>query len=290
MDHAGAGIIYYTPYIGNALPLPNGSGGYTDSTFSQLQLDLGSHNQDGFIYDIFAYHNTGGWVLCTGPAWSSLSSRGTGTGTTELTQVSGIWVNAQASMVCYNDITSYIVPSKTGVYVGSSYMTGLANTDVRLKPAAVGGGPNNILGLWNAYNRVPITAICRDSTANWLYASSSWRAANNSLPNRVFFLDGLKQSQVTGSYSVLAATTVIGIASYTGVDLDSSTATPNITSAASSATGESSASQPVVTEAFYPVLGFHYIQAVEYATGSNVQFFGVNASQQTMALTVSLEM
>jgi hypothetical protein len=45
-----------------------------------------------------------------------------------------------------------------------------------------------------------------------------------------------------------------------------------------------------VTETFYPLLGAHSIQAVEYSHGNEAQFFGQNDSQQTMALTVTLDM
>jgi hypothetical protein len=79
------------------------------------------------------------------------------------------------------------------------------------------------------------------------------------------------------------------VGAFIGLNIDSSTTTPDIASETASAASESSASQSKATETFYPVLGLHYIQAVEYATGTNAQFFGIN-NQQVMALTVSLDM
>jgi hypothetical protein len=123
-----------------------------------------------------------------------------------------------------------------------------------------------------------------------------WRAADNSTNNKISFLDGLQQSPVTGNDSVMAASTVDTVGAYIGLNEDSSTTTPDITSTGASAQGETSASQPSVTETFYPLLGLHYIQAVEYSSNPAVtsdccaNFFGFNSNQQMMALTVSLDM
>jgi hypothetical protein len=290
-DSVGVGTVYYTPYVGNSLPLPNGSGGYTNSTFSQLTLSFNSSfTLDANIYDIFAYNNAGSWALCTGgPAWASSTSRGSGAGTTQITQVGGIWVNAEA-MTCYIVVGGYSVAADMGVYLGSVYMTSTGQTTMSLHPAAVGNGTNNVLGLYNAYNRVRVTAYERDSTSNWTYGTASWRAADNSAANDIRFLDGLQQSPVTGNYSVLVTTAPDTVGGYIGLNIDSSTTTPDIAAGASSAAGQTSSSQSAVTETFYPVLGLHYIQAVEYASGSTTQIFGVNSSQQVMALTVTLDM
>lgn len=289
-DVSGATTVYYTAYVGNNVPTANGTT-LQDSAFaSQLTLNLNSGLQSGNIYDIFLVSNSGSLTLCTGPAWSSSTSRGTGAGTTQLTLLKGLSVNANAISSCLNGTTSLSVAADAGFYLGSVYMTANGGTSMQLKPSAVAGGTNNILGLWNAYNRVRVTAYSRDNTSNWTYSTASWRGADNSTSNKISFLDGLQQSQVTGNYSVMAATTQDTVGAYIGLNADSSTTTPDITATGASAVNETSASQPSVTETFYPLLGLHYIQAVEYASGNAAQFFGVNASQQLMALTVSLEM
>jgi hypothetical protein len=91
-------------------------------------------------------------------------------------------------------------------------------------------------------------------------------------------------------YSIDMATTVDTVAGLIGLNLDSSTTTPDVTGQMSSAASETSSSQIQVFEPFYPVLGLHYIQAVEYSTGSSAVFGSVEHSDQTMALTVSLDM
>lgn len=296
-DVTGATTVYYTPYVGNALSLPYLGGGgpiIETSTFSQLTLTLNSTYQtSGNIYDVFAFYSGGsiGWFICTGPAWTSSTSRGTGAGTTELTQLDGIWVNANTIEHCAQGSSNDNSFAAYGAaYLGSIYMTANGETGVSLKPAAASGGTGNIIGLYNAYNRVRVTAYSRDDTSNWTYGTASWRAADNSTSNRIYFLDGLQQSPVTGKYSVGASTTADTVGAYIGLNIDSSTTTPHIAATAASAASETSTSQSNVMEPFYPVLGFHYVQAVEYATGTSAQLFGVSSSQQVMALTVSLDM
>ncbi len=295
-DVSGATTIYYAAYVGNNVPTATGTTLQNSAFASQLTLSLNSGLQSGDIYDIFLVNNSGSLILCTGPAWNSSTSRGAGAGTTQLTLLNGLSVNANAIGNCLNGSTSLSVSAKSGFYLGSVYMTGNGQTSMQLKPSAAAGGTNNVLGLWNAYNRVRLTAYSRDSTSNWLYGTASWRAADNSASNKISFLDGLQQSSVTGNYSIMGASTVDTVGAYIGLNVDSSTTTPDITSTWASAAGETSASQPSVTETFYPLLGLHYIQAVEYASNpagtSNccANFFGFNANQQMMALTVSLDM
>lgn len=290
-DISGATTVYYTAYVGNNVPIATGTTLQNSSFASELTLSLNSGLQSGNIYDIFLVVNeSGSLILCTGPAWASSTSRGTGAGTTQLTLLNGLSVNANAVGSCLNGSASRLVPAKTGFYLGSVYMTGNGATSMQLKPSAAAGGTNNILGLWNAYNRVSVTAYSRDNTTSWTYSTASWRAADNSASNRISFLDGLQQSAVTGNYSVMGTSTVDTVGAYIGLNVDSSTTTPDIASQSASAMSQTSAAQPAVTETFYPLLGLHYVQAVEYASGASAQFFGFNAGQRLMALTVSLEM
>jgi hypothetical protein len=45
-----------------------------------------------------------------------------------------------------------------------------------------------------------------------------------------------------------------------------------------------------IAERFLPQIGFHFIQAMQYATGATATFNGVISSQQVQGLTVSLAM
>jgi hypothetical protein len=284
-DVVNATTVYYVPYQGNILATSNGTTVSPAYFFSPLTLTLESTVQtSGNIYDIFAFYTASTWYLCTGPAWNSSTSRGTGTGTTQLTQQTGVWLNTKAISNCYYSLSSVSVPALEGVYLGSIYMTGAGETSMQLQPAAAAGGPTNgaFLGVYNAYNRLPITAAAMDSTSSWTYGTSTERPADNSTSNRITFLDGLAQSNFTASYSVAMANSSTGNA-IIGIGLDSTTSI-NVPWAQ---TGGTFLLNPTATIASYPLLGLHYVQAMEDVFAGTETFDAAGAYE---ALTLSISM
>src|ERR1700690_4044272 len=57
-DVTSATTLYYTPYIGNTIPILDGTGGVTNNVFSQLSVTLPTSLTTGNIYDVF-YQSTG---------------------------------------------------------------------------------------------------------------------------------------------------------------------------------------------------------------------------------------
>ena len=198
--------VYYTPYVGNNTPIYDGAN-MQSYTFGELTMTLNSSNQtSGHLYDLFVFLNSAVVTIGAGPAWSSSSSRGTGAGTTELQQIDGLWVNAN-SITLKNSSTSYSsIPVGQATYVGTAYMTANGQTGISFKPTAAAGGSNNIVGLWNAYNRVPMQSLERDSTGSYTYASTTFRATNGSDSNRVSWVDGLQQTPVSARIKTAMAT------------------------------------------------------------------------------------
>ncbi|MBV8666742.1 MAG: hypothetical protein JO269_09680 [Burkholderiaceae bacterium] len=296
-DITAATSIYYAPYRGNGIPIYNGT--YLSSNlFSQLTLALDSNSghtgyqQSGNLYDLFVFLNSGTPTLCTGPAWSSTTSRGTGAGTTQLQLLNGVWTNAvQITAKIDATSTTVTVAANQATYVGTMYATANGQTAMQFAPTAATGGTNNMLALYNAYNRVRVDTSCQDSTTSWTYATPTWRSADNSNSNRISFVDGLQQSFVNCSYTE----TCTGYSSgpHIGVNLDSTSATPNF-SAAMNNTGAGAQFMSISTGmmSFNPQLGFHYLQAMEYSKTTTSTFYGKNYddSSPAMFLTASLEM
>lgn len=281
-DVVNTSTVYYTPYEGAYVPAPNGLSGGISGVFgpSQLTLTLTStHNTAGNIYDVF-YGQSGAQVLCTGPAWASPTSRGTGSGTTEIRQVQGLWVNAVNLTNCYNGASNYTTfTAGWALYVGSVYMTGDGTTSVVMKPAAAAGGSANVIGLSNAYRRVPIYSLARDSNTSWSYSTNTWRPTDNSSSNRVTWLDGLAQTAVTASCSVQAATATTNQGIAIGVSLDSTTAAPVISGQMYPTAGATFFLKSP-EENFAPQLGLHYLQAMEVApTSVTATFYGAGVVQ-----------
>jgi hypothetical protein len=289
-DATAQTTVYYTPFVGNNLPIYNGSI-FVDYAFSQLSLALNTtDNTNGNIYDIFAWNDAGTLRIGTGPAWTTATAgsgaRGTGAGTTELAVTNGLYTNAN-SITLRNGGTSYAgIAANRATFLGSVYMTANGQTAMAFRPNAAAGGTNNILGLDNAYNRVMYRAQCRDSTASWTYASATWRAANNNNSNRITVLDCLGRTRVETCYSQYAASAILDAAAAIGVNQNSNSATPVLSSFIICPRANNGA-QATSGEQWAPILGLSYYQAMEQVGSAVTYSFSGSANQR---LTLSMEM
>lgn len=287
-DTTAAGTVYYTPYIGSLVPIYTGSA-WQMQQFAEVSLTLNAtDNVSGSLYDIFIFNNAGTLTLGTGPAWSSTTSRGTGAGTTQISMLNGVWVNTVAITLRAGGSSLGSQAISTCTYLGTIYCTANGQTGMAFSPSAAAGGANAILGLWNAYNRVTYTSRSSDSTANWTYASATWRAANNNTSNRISYIDGLGQSSVRANYAQ-PISVPINTAAAIGVNRDSTSATPT-TYGQANGLAAGATFIPFVSKysLLAPSIGFHFIQAMESAlTAATITFL---ANSTTQELNIHLEM
>lgn len=286
-DQTAKTAIYYALYLGDRIPIYDGAN-WDNTTFTELTLNLDTTNHaSGSVYDVFVWNNSGTVSIGTGPAWTSSTGRGTGAGTTELQMKNGIWTN-KVTITLKNGAGAGTtgVAANTATYVGTFYATANGQTGMAFQPAAAGGGTNNILGLYNAYNRIKATAICRDNTTSWTYATASWRASDNSSSNRISFVDGLAQSPIVAQFTQVNTTSTSANNVAIGTNLDSTTSTPK----AVGAQGSTAVISVTAKEPYLPVLGFHYVSAVEYTTAATSTYYGFINNNQYHGLTVDLDM
>lgn len=208
-DQSAKTSVFYTPFVGNLIPIYNGTS-MVPTEFAEMTLSLSASHALNSIYDVFVFSNSGVLTLVTGPAWTTVTAgsgaRGTGAATTELTRVKGLWVNA-VSMTARNGSTTYTVPANQGTYVGSLYIDGTAGQ----VSCHVSFGQSRKWGVWNAYNRKKITLQAGDSTASWNYATNTVRASNGSSSNFLTVFLGLPEetADISFTQSVSAGTTAI---------------------------------------------------------------------------------
>lgn len=284
-DITGATSISYLPYVGNIVPIYNSSYFAPQSLGSSgLTMVLNTSNQvSGSVYDLFAFLNSGILTIGAGPAWTSTTSRGTGTGTTQISQINGIWVNTVA-ITLKNSTTSYSVALNQATYLGSVYCTANGATSMLFKPVGAAGGTANVFGLYNAYNRIKTSTTSRDTTAGYTYASSTWRAMDGSNNNRVTWIDGLQQTPVTSSVQQECFGSSSGVVASIGTALDSTTAAPGVAGIMSGTQGIGM----LARENFYPQLGVHFLQAMEVVLTNNTATWS-NSNSNLQALVVDLE-
>jgi hypothetical protein len=293
-DQSAANAVYYTPFIGNLIPIYNGTS-MTSSEFSELTLSLVSSHAANSIYDIFVWNNAGVIGIATGPAWSTATAgsgaRGTGAGTTQLTRVKGLWVNA-VSMTARNGSNTYTIGANLGTYVGSIFMDG-SNGQVTCH---VSYGQSRKFGVWNAYNRVPVFLKAGDSTASWISNNaSSIHAANTSTSNSLTVFSGLPEEIVEFRYSSRASATLntnnemvttagIGFNStsaYSGKIANYSHTVQTVNNAVGC-----DASLNAACYLSLPWIGTNVVTALENSNGSdvNVSFYGTESHMLLSAL------
>lgn len=168
------------------------------------------------------------------------------------------------------DIDTYAISQNQGTYLGTFYTTAAGQTGMACAPGVATGGTNNILGLWNAYNRITVSASCIEQTSSWTYSTptNTFRPANNSTSNRISWVDGLAQSAITATYN--------GLASNSGNNQQSTGVGINNTSTAIYQTiTQGTAVTPFACNVTnYPLLGFNFAEALESVSGGTATFYG----------------
>lgn len=197
---SAATAVYYTLYTGNIVPIYDGAQVNLEE-FSELTLTLASQHTAGDIFDVFAINDDGTIRLVTGPAWATATAgsgaRGSGGGSTELTRLAGLWVNANAMATARNGSSTYAVAAQQGTYLGSLAIDG-TNGQVSCHTAY---GQSRKWGVWNAYNRVPIILKAGDGTASWTYTTNTVRASRNDSANSISVFMGLPEEMVRASFA-----------------------------------------------------------------------------------------
>ncbi len=266
-----ATVLYYVSYVHSFVPVFDGIG-WTKQTITSDNM---SFTLDGFgaghtgwhvansLFDVFMHIQAGAPELVTGPAWTDLATR-----SAALTQINGIWVN-NASMTAKYDTTSgtRTVAANQGTYLGTIWV----DPDTR---SGAGGGAMELLfagttfggqiSYWNAYNRVPVKARA-SYQSNWTYATNTWRQMAGQARSKIRFVDGLGQTSIGGGVANTVGTAVAGDKAQFGVNLNSTSATPDFYQTIASATGTladnyTSGFAPGI---FKPVMGANYVAAME---------------------------
>lgn len=290
---AGATTLYYTPAAGRFVPIWNGSyfvntdiGGElsqatTDATKSPAAVAATQ------VYDIFVWSDAGTIRATRGPTWASgtggsNTARGTGAGSTTLSLVNGILVNSVA--ITNGPAAGF------GTYVGTVMSDASSQLNWVLGGSSL-GGTAAVLGVWNAYNRVNVCATVQDTTSFWTYGTAAIRAANGSNNNRVTFVSGRPIDSIEAHYTTTISISTSGQFAAFGVAMDSTSAFDRAAGGQAGSSGGGVSIWGVAPCKYKPVQGIHFIQAVEYAGGNNVNFNGQgNQSYNPQALDVALWM
>jgi hypothetical protein len=310
-NQTAKGTLYYDCYVGNQVPYYNGTSDLVDTVsaceVSDAMVSAASAGQvvSGQVYDVWWVHGGanriclamssssgggGGWASDTG---GSNTARGTGYSQLDFTTRPYI-TNKNSISNCFNGATNYgSVSANQATYLGTIYATANGQTGMAYSVTASGGGAN-ILGVFNAYNQVPFTAVSRDSTNSWASPSSTtWRKADNNANNAISYVDGLGRLNVNISYTVFAALATGGTGLFIGTQCDWTSGTPTFSAInfAGGGGGTYNENQLSVNGLCLPAIGLHVVNALETSQSSTPNNFqGTVSSIQVQGLFATLQM
>jgi hypothetical protein len=268
--------IYYTPYVGNSVPIYDGTNFIMTSIGSEISVATTDTTKSpaaigaNKVNDWFVWNDAGTVRVGHGPDWTNDTTRSAGTA---LTMVNGILLNNAA-------ITNGPAALR-GTYVGTTRSNGSSQLDwIFGTRGSATTGVAGFFGVWNTYNRVDVTSMVGDGTASWTYNTNAWRSANNSTTNRHSFVSGLAEDGISAEYEVPATASTSN--AQVGIGLDATNALA--TNCSAGAMLGTSILNMLAKLSAAPQLGFHFVQAIEMnlvANGTN-QFYsnGTNAVYQ----------
>lgn len=273
---SGVTTIFYTPYFHRFVPIWNGSsftmtdiGGelsqlLTDTTKSPAAAAASS------LYDVFVWNDSGTIQATRGPAWSSSSSRGTGAGTTELIQIQGVQVNANA-------ITNGPA-ANFGTYVGT-FLTDGSGTFTLNFGGSASGGSAAMLAMYNYYNRILQIGRVFDTGVGYTYSSATVRPARNSTGNRITFVLGFQEDGAVAMYNQsVQFVATNGSKSLIGIGLNSTSAFNQANDLVAQGTGADILWGTIVLVTSGGGIGTNFIQALEQGDGTHGNTFDASPS------------
>jgi hypothetical protein len=172
-DVVGSAFVYYTPVIGDTFPQYDGTL-WNSRSFTQLTLTLATQHLTNTNYDVYLAWVAGAPFIGTGPAWTSATARGTGTGTTELEVFGGYMVNKN-SITLRNGATTNVIPARQALFVGGFRTTGAGLTEDSLAKRF----------LSNLFSPVNRTMIRRDPASSWTDGNATIHQAHGLAANMV---------------------------------------------------------------------------------------------------------
>lgn len=257
---SAATAVYYAPYLHDALPLYNGTV-WTWRQFSEMTLTLDATGHvTNSNYDVFAFDDSGTLRIGTGPVWTSATGRGSGAGTTELTRVAGRLTNGY-SITLRNNSTNYSsIPANRALYLGT-IRTGSAGQTNFVFGGSASGGTAASLGVWNAYNRVPVKTTIVDTGTSYTYNSNTLRAPRGGTGMRANFIIGWDEGGL--AYEARATCGVNSGYYRLGIGLDSTSAQVANSSLAIGQDNTSINVDAVVEWCGNAGVGWHYLTTLE---------------------------
>ncbi|NTG12683.1 hypothetical protein G6L05_02840 [Agrobacterium rhizogenes] len=189
-------------------------------------------------------------------------ARGTGAGTTELENFSGLLVNKNAITIRYGSASgnTLSIAARCATYLGSFRATADGQaTDTQAARL-----------LFNAYNLASRRLFVGGAAATYTYSTATWRDIGG-VGLKIELLLGLSGTLIeAAATSLFANSTSTAQIVRSGIGVDSTTA-PDGGSLIGSHAATPQLSQMIANYSGYPGLGYHYLSQLEMGAGADTQ-------------------
>jgi hypothetical protein len=273
--------IYYTPYVGNQIPLYDGTN-MVPTAFSELSVATTDTTKNpaaigaSKLNDWFVWDDSGTRRLTHGPDWTNDTTRSAGT---TLVMVNGVLLNNAS-------ITNGPAASR-GTYVGTTRSDPSSQLNWIIGGSG-SGGVAGFLGIWNMYNRHHAVSFSKDSGASYGYATAITRQARGSAGNQVSFVSGMAEDSFIAIYSAAAvASGAANASAVCGIGYDNTAAVVSTKIAAYSSSGTVPILATGSTNYSVAAFGFHIVSANEIGDGTNANAFN-NTADNTLTFTLMM--
>lgn len=264
-DVTGATVVNYAPMSSVYVPIYNGTiqrlyqFTSSDTDTVGLQVTLGSNWSATTNYDWFVGLNSSTVTLCSGPAWSSDTARGTGAGTTELQLFKGLWTNKN-SMTCRSgNATTFTCAANQCTYLGTIRMTTAGATEDSAAKRYV----------YNAFNQIQrVLRNVTEATTTWNYTTATFRQANANTANQLDVVVGLAGNLLDATAQALVQSSTSNIFTATGIGVDSTTVNSAQITGPSTSVTTNDKIQNIAHYQGYPAIGRHFYPWLEFSTAS----------------------
>lgn len=263
-DVTSAGTIYATPINNNTLGIYSGSA-WAARTFAEvsLTLDATGHPANTNFY-VFAYWDGSQVKIGTGPAWTSDTAVGIGSGTSEVEVYQGRLVNKN-TITLRNNTSTTSISARRAILLGGFRTIGVAaQTEDSAQKRF----------LSNVFNAVPRTMKRLETTGSWNYSSSTVRLANANTANKLEFFQAVSGRPVTADVFGIGIHSSSGNAA-NGIGVDSATVVSDDCVCAVQALINTSVKVLPAQYKGVPGAGYHYLSWLEWSgTTATHTFYG----------------
>ncbi len=285
-DVTAATTIYYLPYVGQNVPVYDGTY-WTEKDIGSSGLSLTLNSTDmptSEVFDVYVSNQSSTPTLCAlywggNTARSATAGGKSGSQDARIMQQNGIWVNktAIAASNCYNGSTAYTIAAGQGTLLGSFYSSVAGQTEWVCHPAPASGGGAVDMAVYNTYNQKTYGCQNIDSVGGYVYLTANKpRIMDNSAANEDHWLDGLGLSYISMAVNQNANVSNTSTYGLTSMALDSTTSSGQFGSTGVfgfNGSATAGAGTNVAQGILEPQLGFHFASPLESNnTTNNITF------------------